>query len=105
MAFLRSAIASLALLALACAPEPGMVSIRFSWEQSPPADGGTYFCHVAIEERPVLNRSGRILGSAVAALTDPLDLALPSISNGDDRVAVVEIRDGADRSASTLRYF
>ena len=86
---------------------PADISIRFIWEDDPPApaDYGRFFVHASVEERANADAPGRILGTDVQPMASAVNLDLSSISNGDNRVVILEIRDGADRNNSRVHYF
>jgi hypothetical protein len=84
--------------------EPGRFSISFSWEQAPK---GTVWLWVRIEERADPAEAGRILASdGPVEYVDgtPVGLSLEDVPNGDDRVVVVEVREGQD-SGLPIAYF
>jgi hypothetical protein len=81
-------------LAIACRSE-GSVALRFQIEDLP-ADLSGLFLHVQVRDA-----DGDVLGGSVTAAAREIQLAL-SVPHGDDRVAVVELRDGASSSASNV---
>ena len=84
---------------------PGTFSVVFSWEGGQPALSGDEYVWAAVEEREDPGVSGRVLGSVGP---DPFsmdaELDFCDIPNGDNRVVIVEIRDGAGASANVLYY-
>ena len=95
----------LLLVSTACSDGAGRFTIAFSWEEGPP-ETGEFWIHAFVEERiedPSVR--GNELGRATPVrLEAGARIDLSAIPNGPSRVAVVEIREGPDRS-SPLAYF
>ena len=98
----RSLVVSL-LLASACAPDPGRVELTFTWRSDQPKPAEQFWYHVAIEERPDSASSGRTIATGTARLDSPA-IEIGDVRNGDDRVVVVEVRDGPTRSGTRVTH-
>lgn len=97
-----TALPLLAVLS-ACTQDPGRVSVTFVWTDPAPDAAAELWIHAVVEHRPGGEGSGTVLGSAVSPLSQP-DLQIPSIPHGEDRLVVLEIRDGPDRTDSFVVY-
>jgi hypothetical protein len=92
---------------LACGPisEPGSVSMSFSWDETPDQP---VWIWLQVEDRSSgLDVAGTILSSAGPGEYVPgegLELKLPEVPNGDDRVVVVEVRSGPTTALPVLYY-
>ncbi len=97
------------LIASCGASEPGRFRVVFGWSGESP-DGPSLpdaaFVFGRVEERNERAEiGGTLLGEAVPApFSVPGSLALSGITNGDNRVAIVEIRETRDPGSSLLYY-
>ena len=97
-------LAGLCPLSCALTEEPGSFSMSFEWDKPPE---GEIYLWVRVEERADGATSGPILASAGPALFvygEPFELTMDSVANGDDRVIVVEVREGESAGLPVLYY-
>src|SRR5439155_15226747 len=89
-------------IASACVRAPGTVEIAFSFaDPAPdPIPKGLWF-HVVVEARA----SRTVLASDKVELTPDSKISLDGIPNGDDRIAIAEIRDRPDRMSSHALFY
>ena len=94
----------LSLIGCGAKDDAGSFSLTFSWDQAPE---DTVQVWARVEHRPDLAAPGTTLSSAgPVAFTPgaPVALTLPGVSNGDDRVVVVEVREADDVNLPVLWY-
>ena len=105
MRFLCTILSGLLLCGCMESVGPGSFSVVFTWEGGQPALSGDEYVWAAVEEREDVNTAGRVLGSVGP---DPFSMGsqldFRDIPNGDNRVVIVEIRDGSGASANVLYY-
>ncbi len=94
----------LLILASACAPDPGKLSLSLDWGVLKPVN--TVYLWLRVEERPNPDEAGVTLSSAgpkpyapESPLTVPLD-----VPHGTDRVVIVEVRDSSSSSQPIILY-
>jgi hypothetical protein len=95
------------LLSCACLESvgPGTFGVVFAWEGGQPALLGDEYVWAAVEERENPQTAGRVLGSVgPQPFFMDSELKFLDIPNGDNRVVIVEIRDGQGASANVLYY-
>jgi hypothetical protein len=95
------------LLSCACLESvgPGTFGVVFAWEGGQPALLGDEYVWAAVEERENPQTAGRVLGSVgPQPFFMDSELKFLDIPNGDNRVVIVEIRDGQGVSANVLYY-
>ena len=92
------------LLSCSLSDEPGRFSMSFKCDTPP---DGEIFLWVRVEERVASATSGPILASAGPSSYvhgEPFELTMDSVANGDDRVIVVEAREGESAGLPVLYY-
>jgi hypothetical protein len=97
-------LAALFVPFLSCGEAPGTFSMSFSWEEEP---GGELWVWIRVEEREDPSQSGRILGSSGPdsyIFGEPFSVQIEGVANGDNRVIVVEAREGTNSSLPVLYY-
>lgn len=95
MSALRTSCCALALVLLGSCSPAGRVALRFSFVDLPDDLTGLFF-HVQIR-----NTDGDVLSGSVTAATKDARFQL-SVPNGDNRVAIVELRDSASPTTSNV---
>src|SRR5688572_11349738 len=94
----------LPLIALACAPEPGSARLEFIFDDDIPPLTETVHIFARVVDRP----TGELLGGIGPVSLSPgqtsLDVPAISVPNGDDRIAIVEIREGPSTQTQILYY-
>jgi hypothetical protein len=92
------------VLALGCAEKPGSFTLALTWD---PAPEDVVWLELQVQHRPDGQSSGPVLASLEPAPYvpgAPLQLVLPSVPNGSDRVVVIEGREVADLNARPIYY-
>ena len=84
--------------------EPGSFSMNLTWDDPPEQEVWVW---LQVEERTDPMAPGVIIASASPAAYNfgsPLEVSLPSVPNGDNRVVVVEVREDNNAALAVLYY-
>ena len=82
----------------------GSLSIRFAWGVAP---SGPVWVWLTVEERDNVEKPGVVLaadGPTRYVHGEPFDVTLEDIPNGDDRVVIMEVREG-EGEGLPIRYY
>ena len=85
--------------------EPGSISMSFEWGEVKPE--GSVHIWLRVEERSDVSVAGSILASSGPdpyQVGEPFEATLGQVANGDNRVVVVEVREGPNAGLPVLFY-
>ena len=97
--------AACAALAAACEPDKGSARLRFDWGDIEPNFTAAPFLFLSVEERENPAQSGQLLRlEGPIAYFAGVQVAMRSVPNGDNRVAIAEFRDSRWRNSPVVYY-